>query len=114
MATRVESLHKELQASEAALQAYREQEQIVDVTGLKTLPAAEISNLSARLLEVRQTLAAAKIAYLQVTPAAGGENCSAFPPCSPTKACAVPRRPRRLHNRRWPSWRNATGRHILK
>src|SRR2546421_304356 len=71
MATRLESLRKELQASEASLQAYREQEQIIDVTGLKALPASEISNLSARLLEVRQTLAAAKIAYLQVTPAAG-------------------------------------------
>src|SRR6202171_4608921 len=72
MATRVESLRKELQASEAALQAYREQEQIVDVTGLKALPAAAISNLAARLQEVRQTLAAAKIAYLHVTPAPGG------------------------------------------
>src|SRR5882762_3248372 len=71
MATRVESLHKELQASEYALQAYREQEQIVDVTGLKALPAAEISNLSSRLLEARQELASAQIAYLQVTPAAG-------------------------------------------
>src|SRR5437763_544543 len=71
MATRVESLRKELQASEASLQAYREQEQIIDVTGLKALPAAEISNLSARLLEVRQTLASAKIAYLQVTPVDG-------------------------------------------
>jgi len=80
MATRLESLRKELQASEASLQAYREQEQIVDVTGLKALPAAEISNLSARLLEVRQTLAAAKIAYLQVTPAAGGgENLLGVP-----------------------------------
>jgi succinoglycan biosynthesis transport protein ExoP len=80
MATRLESLRKELQASEAALQAYREQEQIVDVTGLKTLPAAEISNLSSRLLEVRQTLAAAKIAYLQVTPApGGGENLLGVP-----------------------------------
>src|SRR2546430_16971660 len=71
MATRVESLRKELQPSEASLQAYREQEQIIDVTGLKALPAAEISNLSARLLEVRQTLASAKIAYLQVTPVDG-------------------------------------------
>src|SRR5256884_4807609 len=71
MATRVESLRKELQASEASLQAYREQEQIIDASGLKALPAAEISNLSARLLEVRQTLAAAKIAYLQVTPVDG-------------------------------------------
>src|SRR5258707_2519038 len=80
MATRLESLRKELQASEASLQAYREQEHIVDVTGVKALPAAEISNLSARLLEVRQTLAAAKIAYLQVTPAAGrGENLLGVP-----------------------------------
>src|SRR5260370_23688150 len=80
MATRLESLRKELQASEASLQAYREEEHIVDVTGVKALPAAEISNLSARLLEVRQTLAAAKIAYLQVTPAArGGENLLGVP-----------------------------------
>jgi capsular exopolysaccharide synthesis family protein len=71
LAARVDSLRKDLQASEASLQAYREQEQIVDVTGLKSLPAAEISNLSSRLLEVRQALATAQIAYLQVTPAAG-------------------------------------------
>src|SRR6266480_3554690 len=80
MATRLESLRKELQASEASLQAYREQEHIVDATGLKALPASEISNLSARLLEVRQTLASAKIAYLQVTPAAGeGQNLLGVP-----------------------------------
>ncbi|TLZ53413.1 MAG: polysaccharide biosynthesis tyrosine autokinase [Gammaproteobacteria bacterium] len=80
MATRLESLRKELQASEASLQAYREQEHIVDATGLKALPASEISNLSARLLEVRQTLAAAKIAYLQVTPVDGqAENLLGVP-----------------------------------
>src|SRR5437763_13026191 len=80
MATRVESLRKELQASEASLQAYREQEQIVDASGLKALPAAEISNLSSRLLEVRQTLASAKIAYLQLTPVDGrGENLLGVP-----------------------------------
>src|ERR1700732_1324970 len=71
LATRVDSLRKDLQASEASLQAYREQEQIVDVTGLKGLPAAEISNLSSRLLEARQERASAQIAYLQVAPAAG-------------------------------------------
>jgi succinoglycan biosynthesis transport protein ExoP len=71
LAARVDSLRKDLQASEASLQAYREQEQIVDVTGLKALPAAEISNLSSRRLEARQELASAQIAYLQVTPAAG-------------------------------------------
>src|SRR5205085_11705559 len=80
VATRLESLRKELQASEANLQAYREQEQIIDASGLKALPAAEISNLSARLLEVRQTLAAAKIAYLQVTPVDGrGDNLLGVP-----------------------------------
>src|SRR5205823_3485588 len=53
---------------------------IVDVTGLKALPAAEISNLSSRLLEVRQTLASAKIAYLQVTPVDGrGDNLLGVP-----------------------------------
>src|SRR5205823_14945725 len=67
MATRAESLRQEWQASEASLQAYREQEQIIDASGLKALPAAEISNLSSRLLEVRQTLASAQIAYLQLT-----------------------------------------------
>src|ERR1700682_2772103 len=80
MATRVESLRKELQASEASLQAYREQEQIADGKGLKALPAAEISNLSSRLVQVRQELASAQIAYLQVTPAAGGrENLLGVP-----------------------------------
>src|SRR5450631_3211703 len=72
MGERVESLRKDLQAAEANLQAYREQEQIVDVTGLKALPAAEISNLSARLMEARQARGSAEIAYLQVKPAAGG------------------------------------------
>jgi succinoglycan biosynthesis transport protein ExoP len=80
MAARVDSLRKDLQASEARLQAYREQEHIVDVTGLKALPAAEISNLSSRLMEARQALASAEIAYLQVTPAAGGaENLLGIP-----------------------------------
>lgn len=80
MAARVETLRKELQDSEASLQAYREQERIVDVSGLKTLPAAEISNLSSRLVEVRQTLASAQIAYQQVTTAASqGENLLGVP-----------------------------------
>jgi capsular exopolysaccharide synthesis family protein len=80
LATRVDSLRKDLQASEASLQAYREQEQIVDVSGVKALPAAEISNLSSRLLQVRQELASAQIAYLQVTQAAGqGGNLLGVP-----------------------------------
>ncbi|HEY6458480.1 MAG TPA: polysaccharide biosynthesis tyrosine autokinase [Steroidobacteraceae bacterium] len=80
LATRVDGLRKDLQASEAALQTYREQEQIVDVSGIKALPAAEISDLSSRLLQARQELASAQIAYLQVTPAAGeGANLLGVP-----------------------------------
>src|ERR1019366_6667777 len=80
MAERVESLRKDLQAAEANLQAYREHEQIVDVTGLKALPAADISNLSSRLMEARQARGSAEIAYLQVKPAAGGaENLLGIP-----------------------------------
>ncbi len=71
MAVRLDGLRRELQESEERLQAYREQEQLVDVAGLKALPAQEIGDLSARLLEVRQALASAEIAYLQVLPAEG-------------------------------------------
>lgn len=80
MTVRLESLRQELQASEASLQAYREQEQLVDVAGLKALPVQQITDLSSRLLEVRQALAAAEIAYLQVTPTAGRvENLQGVP-----------------------------------
>jgi capsular exopolysaccharide synthesis family protein len=71
MSVRLDGLRQELQASEARLQDYREQEQLVDVAGLKALPAQEVSDLSSRLLEVRQVLASAEIAYLQVMPANG-------------------------------------------
>ncbi len=71
MGKRLDGLRKELLASEAKLQAYREREQLVDVAGLKALPAQEVSDLSARLLDVRQRRSAAEIAYLQVRPAAG-------------------------------------------
>jgi len=71
MGKRLEGLRQELLASEASLQAYREQEQLVDVAGLKALPTQEITDLSSRLLEVRQARSAAEIAYLQVKPVAG-------------------------------------------
>ena len=71
MGKRLEGLRQELLASETKLQEYREKEQLVDVAGLKALPTQEINDLSSQLLEVRQTLAAAEIAYLQVKPTAG-------------------------------------------
>ncbi len=113
MATRVESLRKELQASEASLQTYREQEQIIDATGLKALPAAEICLPGCWKCGKRSRRRRLPTCRSRRRPEEW-KTCWAFRPCSRTKACAVPRPPRRLHNRRWPSWRNATGRHILK
>jgi capsular exopolysaccharide synthesis family protein len=69
MAERAEQMRKELFAAEARLQEFREREQLVDIDGLRALPSQEINDLSARLVEVRQTLAAAEISYRQVTQA---------------------------------------------
>lgn len=80
MSKRLEGLKQELLASEARLQTYRENEQLVDVEGLRALPIQEINDLSSQLLGVRQTLATAEIAYLQVRPAAGHvENLRGVP-----------------------------------
>ena len=80
MGKRLDVLRQELLASEARLQAYREQEELVDVAGLRALPSQEITDLSSRLLEARQTREVAEIAYLQVRPAAGHvENLRSIP-----------------------------------
>jgi len=71
MSDRVEELRKNLQESEAALQAFREQEKLIDVQGYQALPNLEINDLTTRLVNARRRLSATKIAYLQVY---GGES----------------------------------------
>ncbi len=66
MNQRLADLRLALSESEARLQAFREQEKIIDVEGLQSLPAKEINELSTRLIEVRRELSQAKTAYLQV------------------------------------------------
>lgn len=66
MGGRAEELRKNLRASEARLQAFREQEQLIDVQGFQALPALEVNDLSARLVKARRGLSATQIAYLQV------------------------------------------------
>ncbi len=66
MAKRVEELRSKLQESEAELQAYREQEKLIDAEGVQALPTLRINDLSARLVDARRRLSSAKIAYLQV------------------------------------------------
>ena len=66
MLERVSGLQDNLLASEQRLQEFREQEQLVDVEGLKSLPAREINELTSQLLEVRGELSQARIAHTQV------------------------------------------------
>jgi polysaccharide biosynthesis transport protein len=66
MIQRIEDLRLALSESETSLQIFREQEKIVDLEGLQSLPAKEINELSTRLIEARRELSQAKTAYLQV------------------------------------------------
>jgi len=66
MAERLGGMEQELRESERRLQAYREQEQLIDVEGLRSLHAREVNELTSRLVAVRRVLSQAKIAYLQV------------------------------------------------
>ena len=66
MAKRVEELRSRLQQTEADLQAYREQERLIDAEGVQALPTLRINDLSARLVDARRRLSTARIAYLQV------------------------------------------------
>jgi len=66
MTQRLGELRLTLSESEARLQAFREQEEIIDLEGLQSLPAKEINELSTRLIEVRRELSKAKTAHLQV------------------------------------------------
>jgi capsular exopolysaccharide synthesis family protein len=66
MAVRVQELRSKLQQSEADLQAYREQEKLIDAEGVQALPTLRINDLSARLVDARRRLSSARIAYFQV------------------------------------------------
>jgi len=66
MAKRVEELRSNLQESEERLQAFREQERLMDAQGIQALPTLQINDLSARLVDARRRLSSARIAYLQV------------------------------------------------
>jgi uncharacterized protein involved in exopolysaccharide biosynthesis len=68
MSERLEGLKQQLLESERKLQEYREQEQLIDADGVKSLPAREINDLNARLVEAGRRYSVARIAYLQVYP----------------------------------------------
>ncbi len=66
MSDQLDGLQSKMLESEAQLQKFREQEQLIDVEGLKSLPAREINELSLRLVKVRSELSQARIVYTQV------------------------------------------------
>lgn len=74
MGQRVQELRLNLQDSESRLQAFREEEKLIDAEGFQALPTLQINDLSARLVDARRRLSATKIAYLQVY----GDNSGAI------------------------------------
>jgi capsular exopolysaccharide synthesis family protein len=66
MTERLGEMEQALLESERQLQEYREQEKLIDVDGLRSLPAREVNDLNSRLVEVRRSLSQAAITYSQV------------------------------------------------
>jgi capsular exopolysaccharide synthesis family protein len=66
MDSRLEELRKKLQESENRLQAYRESEGLVDLRGISTIAATELTLTSDRLINARRQRAEAESQYRQV------------------------------------------------
>lgn len=66
MNDRLALLKEKLRESERRLQAYREQEDLVDVSGVTTVSAEELSQVGSRMVDVRRELAAAENQYRQI------------------------------------------------
>ncbi|KAA0875942.1 polysaccharide biosynthesis tyrosine autokinase [Nitrincola tapanii] len=66
MNTRLTELRSNLQSAEAKLQAFRDQEGIVDVGGILTVTASELSSTSDRMVDARRRRAEAESEFRQV------------------------------------------------
>ncbi len=63
---RLIELRENLDLSEARLQAYREEEQLIDVRGVQTIDAEQLSQLSQRHTQAKLTLEEKRTAYQQL------------------------------------------------
>ncbi len=63
---RLEGLRQNLEEAELALQAYREQEELVDVSGVRTLAARELDEVTEALVEARGRRAEAEAVFTEV------------------------------------------------
>lgn len=66
MNQRMASLKQDLVASEQALQAYRDQENLIDLQGVKTVPGGELTDTRSKLVDARRAKAEAESQYNQV------------------------------------------------
>ncbi|NMP16484.1 polysaccharide biosynthesis tyrosine autokinase [Thalassotalea sp. Y01] len=72
-------LKTKLNSSQEELQAFREQESLVDIGGIKSLAASEVEELSAQLLDARQALTATELVYNLVRQQASVQELAALP-----------------------------------
>ena len=66
MNSRLEELRNKLKEAESQLQAFREQENLVDIDGVSTISAAELAATSNRMVDARSNRAEAESLYRQV------------------------------------------------
>ena len=66
MNSQLDEQREKLQVSEQNLQAFREQENLVDIQGVVTISAEELSEMSTRLVDARRERAEAESLYRQV------------------------------------------------
>lgn len=66
MSSRLGELHAKLKAAEVQLQEFREKENLVDIGGVSTISAAELSATSDRMVDARRNRAEAQSLYQQV------------------------------------------------
>ncbi|SDR82618.1 GumC family protein [Pseudomonas oryzae] len=81
MNTRLSELRVKLKEAEDKLQAFREKENLVDVDGVSTISAAELSATSDRMIDARRQRAEAESLYRQVqgSRGAGWERLASIP-----------------------------------
>ena len=73
MSRRMAELKDQLDSSERRLQAYVEQEDLVDMDGVTTVEASELSQLNERLVDARQDFARAENQYRQIADVADAD-----------------------------------------
>lgn len=72
LSERLEGMRQSLDDSEQRLQAFQEQENLVDISGVETLTADQLQNVSRRLVQARNRTAVALSQWETVQDAAGG------------------------------------------